>query len=97
MVIKAKIKAAASGPVHIDFWTIFFVSSRVFGTKYHHKKFQAFLWCIARFRGGCGMNGERVARFFQPFFIIQSSFPILNDNIFGIFFLNMIEDIIIFI
>ena len=97
MAIKAKIKAKAPGPLFINCWPIFLASNRVFGMKYHHKKFQPFLWCIARFRGGCGMNGERVAWIFHSFFNFQPSFLIIIENIFGIFFLNMIEGIVIFI
>ena len=97
MAIKAKIKAKAPEPLFIDFWSIFLASNRVFGRHYHPKKFQAFLWCIARFRGGCGMNGERVAWIFHSFFNFQPSFLIIIENIFGIFFLNMIEGVVIFI
>ena len=51
MAIKAKLKAKAPGSLFIDFWSIFLVTNQVSSRHYHHKKFNAFMWHLSRFRG----------------------------------------------
>ena len=95
MAIKAKIKAKALGPLHMDFWSIFLASNRVFGIDYHLKKFHQFLRALNASKAYWTASPEKSCLIFALFFAFRPLFSIENDQNLGIFFLNMVGVVII--